>query len=72
MEQNIQIFGSRLFHKHKHLIDIDKVDFDRIALPNEDLYCKKGAFNCFISTDISGILLEILRILTFQFLIKNY
>lgn len=61
MEENIQIFGKnginkKLFHKHKHLIDIDKVDFDRIALPNEDLYCKKGAFNCFI-----GIYLTVLN-----------
>ena len=33
-----------MFHKHKHLIDIDKVDIDRIVLFNKDSFGKKGAF----------------------------
>ena len=52
IEKQISLFDEKgverkFFHKWKHLIDIDKVDIDRIMLSNKDSYGKKGAFKCF-------------------------
>ena len=50
MEQKVLVFGEKyclnwfFFHKHKHLIDIDKVDVDNIVIPSKDSYGKIGSF----------------------------
>ena len=41
MERKVLIFGKNVvnknfFHKHKHLIDVDKEDVDRIVISNKD------------------------------------
>ena len=53
MENKVFNFGKyylnkNFFHKHKHLIDIDKVDIDKIAISSKDSYGKKGSFKFFI------------------------
>ena len=53
MEQKVLILGKNVvnknfFHKHKHLIDTDKVDVDRIVISNKDSYGKKDLFSYFI------------------------
>ena len=53
MLEKILIFGKEgishnLFHKHKHLTNLDKVDIDRIVLFDKDSYGKRCAFNYFI------------------------
>ena len=53
MERKVLIFGKNVvnknfFHKHKHLIDVDKEDVDRIVISNKDWYGKKGSFKYFI------------------------
>ena len=53
MEQKVLAFGDHYinknaFHKHKHLIDIDRVDIKRTVLSKKDSYYKKGSFKDFI------------------------
>ena len=53
IEKQISLFDEKgverkFFHKRKHLIDINKVDIDRIMLSNKDSCGKKGAFKYFI------------------------
>ena len=53
MEQKASVFDKQCinknaFHEHKHLIDIDKVDVDRIVIFSKDSYGKKGSFKYFI------------------------
>ena len=52
MEQKALVFDKQcinknVFHEHKHLIDIDKVDVDRIVIFSKDSYGKKGSFKYF-------------------------
>ena len=53
MEERVLIFGKNFLHKnvfqkHKHLIDIDKVDIDIIVISSKGSYAKKRSFNYFI------------------------
>ena len=50
MEQKVLIFDKQYvnkieFHKHKHLIDIDKADIDKIVISSKDSYGKKVHIN---------------------------
>ena len=54
MEQEVLIFGDQFiiknaFHKNKKPIGVDKVEIKRIALPNEESYCKKCSFNILLN-----------------------
>ena len=40
--------NKNFFHKHQHLIDIDKVDIDKIVIYSKDSYDKKVSFKYFI------------------------
>ena len=53
MKQKILIFYKQYvnkieFHKHKHLIHIDKVDIDKIVISSKDSYGRKGSYKYFI------------------------
>ena len=53
MEQKVLIFDDQyinknVFHKHKHLIDINKVHIKRIVLCKNDSCRNKYLFKCFI------------------------
>ena len=53
MEQTVlildkQCINKTIFHKHKHLIKIDKVDINRIVKSSKHSYSKKGSFEYFI------------------------
>ena len=49
MEQKALVFDKQCINKNAfHLIDIDKVDADRIVIFSKDSYRKKGSFKYFI------------------------